>query len=551
MAMFSKISAGPMSGRSARVIALCALLSVLGGVGRAQAQQIPEVPAPLRPWVGWAMHGVDDLGCPQTALSQSRVCVWPGALQVQADERGARFSMQVWLAARADVRVVGDQTRWPQNVQVDGVAALVRVVDNHPVVTLDAGTHVISGEFQWSALPEMLPVPGEVGQISLHIGASAVERPHLDEQGRLWLNAQGSGEVRDAEGSLRTAIYRRISDGVPLRVRTEFSLNVSGRARKVDLGAVLLADSRPTSVVSELPVQLESDGQVSIYVRPGTHTVTIDAVVDQDVREIRVPTPGMDFFDPQEVWIWVPQESVRSVELNGLQAVDPARTSLPTTWYGHSTYLAEPGAVLGLQVTRRGVDAAPNTVNLHRQIWLDVDGQGMSISDRITGTMARDWRLDYAGPAVLGHVQQVGESGGVLITTDADSGRRGVELRRAKLYLQADLRLDTRINRMPAVGWNHDVQQLSADLYLPPGWTLLGASGVDQLSGSWLSTWTLWDFFFVLMVALSIGKLLGWRWVLLAALALVLSHGHEDAPMWVWIHLVTTLALLRALPNGW
>ena len=349
---------------------------------------------------------------------------------------------------------------------------------------------------------------------------------------------------------MRASIDRVLRDGAPLEIVTQFELNVSGKAREVELGQVLVEGSRPTAVRSPLPVEVDRDGHVSVYVRPGTHQVVVEAVVPERIKKLGAPRPGPDFYDPQEVWVWIPDESIRSVELRGLPTVDPARTSLPDQWRGHTTFLAEPGATLELEVTRRGVTPSPNAVQLNRQMWLDVDGEGLTIRDRLTGSLEQQWRLDYAGPAELGHVNNQATDDDVLITKNPDTGNSGVELRQANLDLRADLRLESSDGALRAVGWDHDVKSLSATVNLPPGWTLFTASGADDVRGTWLASWTLWDFFFVLMVALSIGKLMGWRWTPLAIAALVVSHGHGDAPMWVWLHLVASLALLRALPDG-
>lgn len=532
--------------------ALLVGVAVLGVSSVSQAAQgtAPAIPSALAPWVGWAMDGETDLGCPQGG-DGARICVWPGNLSFQADTSGAQFKMQVWLAAPSLVRLPGDATRWPQAVLVDGQAATIREHQGHPGVRLAAGEHRISGVFKWPALPELLPIPARSGQISLSIDGTPVPRPRLDSQGRLWMNSNaGAGDVAESD-SIRASIYRRIQDGVPLTVMTRIDLNVSGKARKIELGRILLDQSRATEIRSDLPVQLDAAGNASVYCRPGTHEIVIEAVIAANSTVIQAPEHGLDFYDAQEVWIWIPEEVSRSVELSGLQLVDPSRTSLPKDWHGHRTFLADPGQKLSFQQVRRGVVEGPNAIELSRKIWLDADGEGLSIRDHLTGTLARDWRLEYAGSAALGHLQNDDESGGVLITKSGETGMRGVEIREAKLDLQADLRQDDFSSTMPAIGWNHDVQQLSAELYLPPGWTLFAAGGVDDVSGTWVDSWTLWDFFFVLMVALSIGKLLGWRWVPVAIFALALSHGHADAPMWLWIHLIATLALLRVLPNGW
>ena len=113
----------------------------------------------------------------------------------------------------------------------------------------------------------------------------------------------------------------------------------------------------------------------------------------------------------------------------------------------------------------------------------------------------------------------------------------------------------TRASRLggpiPAVGWTTGVEQLQATLHVPPGWSLLGASGVDRLPGTWTSRWTLLGFFFVLIVTLAVHRLFGLRPAALALAALVLTHGEPGAPFAVWLSLVAAIALQRVAPAGW
>jgi len=53
----------------------------------------------------------------------------------------------------------------------------------------------------------------------------------------------------------------------------------------------------------------------------------------------------------------------------------------------------------------------------------------------------------------------------------------GVELRKGQLHLVAESRYQASTGTVPAVGWDHDFQSLSANLHLPPGWRLLTTRG--------------------------------------------------------------------------
>ena len=203
----------------------------------------------------------------------------------------------------------------------------------------------------------------------------------------------------------------------------------------------------------------------------------------------------------------------------------------------------EDGGQLKLRETRRGEpDAAPDQVGLSRRLWLDEDGRAFTVRDSFRGRLGRTSRLNALAPAELGRVAIAGT--GQLITSDPGAtGAAGVELREAALNLEADSRLP-RAGPLTAVGWALNVQTLQADLLLPPGWRLLGTTGVDQAAGSWMSRWNLWAFFFVLVTATGVSKLFGPRWGALCLVTLIVLHGEPGAPRLVWLSLLVSRAVI-------
>jgi hypothetical protein len=507
-----------------------------------------SLPPELAPWVDWVLYDVPDVACP--SLDGVRHCIWPGELAVTVKAKGASFAYRVFVDRETRIRLPGSKDFWPQRVQVDGGFGLVSKEFGEPVIMLPRGQHLIEGGFEWASTPEVLPVPQAVARVSLSILDEDVDFPRV-EQGRLWLGKSGVGEEDSAE-TVRATIYRRFEDGVPLNVVTRVQLNISGRAREISLGKILLADTIPTKIESSLPVRLPPEGDVSVFVRPGTHEIFITAAIIKPLKTILVPAPTPNFYDAEEVWVWVPDEQARSVRIDGLNAVDPERTSLPADWRGHATYLVARENTMAIAETRRGmVEPSPNMIKLSRELWLDLDGEGYTVRDALSGEMHQGWRLNYGPTGTLGRVYDNEEGSDLFITASPQTSLSGVEIRRPGLNLSAELRLDDARAAIPMVGWDHDMQSLSADLKLPPGWTLVGGKGVDSMPGTWLESWTLFDFFFVLMVALTLGKLFHWGWGPVTLVALCLSHGHADAPEWIWIGLLVTLALVRVLPQGW
>lgn len=532
------------------LLRLLTLWSFVGGWGLVSSDvyaQDAEIPEPLKPWVPWVMHDQDALKCARH--QDAVVCQWPGHLEVVAAQDQGTFTLKVWADANAKVLLPGGKLHWPQGVRVDGAQALVQVSDDgQPAVVVLPGAHEITGRWVWTSAPQVIQLPEHIGLIKLTALGKAIAEPRHDEQGRLWIRESGEGEQVSEADALRASIYRKIIDGVPLKVTTLLELNVSGRAREIELGSILLPQTRPVSIRGALPVQITSQGVVKVYARPGTHKIEIDAYLPSNTKTLKVPARQSEQFDAQEIWLWQPDEALRSVELKGLPTIDPGRTTLPEDWRGAVTMLASPGQPLTFETTRRGQDATnPNLLSLERTLWLDLNGNGYTVQDRISGKLNQQWRLNFGGAGVLGRVTKARDGDDLLITTLED--RQGVELRETTLNLVAESRVENARSSLMAVGWEHDMQSLSTMLHLPPGWSLMAASGVDKVDRTWVDSWSLFEFFVLLLIALAMGKLFGWPWGLVAILAMTLAHGYDDAPRYVWFHLLAGLALLRVLPE--
>lgn len=521
-----------------------ALLLLLSAPGAAlEAHQVPE---PLRPWVAWARDV--PAACP--TVGEDATCAWPGVLELALDERGGRFRLEVTLDRSEAVPLPGSTTWWPQEVSVAGnTVPIVLEKEGAPSLELPAGSHTVRGQFQWNQLPETLPVPARVALVELRIAGKTVPRPRRDAT-RIWLKAD---PLLDEEPeSLGLTVYRHLRDGVPFRIDTRLELTASGRVREVLLGNVLLDGAVPIQVEAEIPVRLEQ-GSLYAQVFPGKHSIRVQALLPSPPQAIGRPAPSanptVSFWPEREVWVWSPDGLVRQVEVSGAPGIDPAQTELPAEWKQLAAYSVPRGEELALDTQRRGQpDAPPNRLQLQRTVWLDLDGGGFTARDDWSGSLNRDWRLDLS-VGRLGRVAVGGQD--QLITKNPITGQPGVELREGTLNMTAEWRFRGDVSQLRAVGWSEDVQQLGTVIHVPPGWRILSASGVDSISETWLSSWDLFALFFVLVLALSIGKLVHPLWGLVALAALTLSHDEPGAPFASWLVLVVGVALCRVVPRGW
>ncbi|MBN2573856.1 MAG: hypothetical protein JXP73_04760, partial [Deltaproteobacteria bacterium] len=534
------------------------ILAVLLVVGAAFAQSRPaagaplapkDVPAPLRPWTAWALHGHEEAVCPTLAgrvgedEEGEKECAWPARLRLSLDEKSGRFAQEWQVYKEIWVPLPGGSEHWPLDVRDGGGLAVVVESDGQPGVILKPGRHQLRGAFAWDSLPESLPVPPATGLLALAVRGLEVPFPERGEDGAVFLERTAAAGEEDA---LDLTVHRKVTDDIPLLLATRVTLNVSGKSREVLLGRSLPDGFVPLSIASPLPIRMEPDSRVRLQVRPGTWTAEIVARHEGPVTSLTRPAAQGPWQEGDEVWVFEARPNLRVAAVAAVPAIDPQQTTLPDEWKRLPAYAMGPGAVMRLEESRRGdSEPAPDRLSLWRTLWLDFDGGGYTVSDAITGSLHRSWRIEMNPPSALGRVAIAGRD--QLITRLGRGGRPGVEIRQGKVALAADSRITGTIRDIPAVGWDQDFERVSASLALPPGWRLLHASGADSVSPTWLQSWTLYDLFLLVLITLATAKLFGWRVGLLALVGLALTFPEAGAPKSVWLAILAGEALLMLL----
>ncbi|BBL71087.1 hypothetical protein [Methylogaea oryzae] len=508
-----------------------------------------QVPEPLRTWIPWVLQGHEQSRCPflfddhATAL-----CAWPGPLDLRLDAHGGAFRLNWQVYAAGPVPLPGESRYWPLSLQVDGKPAAVLERDGMPVVELAPGGHVITGQFAWEALPDSLPVPGELALLSLQVEKQTVAEVQRDADGRVWLRDDGGEQAAEIDEPLRLQVFRQWDDATPQLLSTRLLLDVSGQARELLLSNPLPQGLLPLAVTGELPARLEPDGALRLQLRPGHWQVDLTARSTTALDGVNRP-PAAAPWPQDEVWSFLARTDQRLVEVSGAAPLDPSQANVPDDWRALPAYRVENGGGLKFRTVRRGdPEPEPDALSLQRQLWLDFDGGGYTASDSVSGSLSRAWRLEAGDDFQLGRASVNGQPH--LITLLAGGRRPGVEVRHGNLNLSADGRVTGDIRRLSATGWAQDFQRASVDLHLPPGWRLLAAAGVDNVPDTWLDSWTLRDLFLVLILALVVGRLWGKPWGMAALAALALLWQEPAAPQYVWLHLLAAIALLRVLPDG-
>lgn len=525
---------------------LFSLLLLVASATQGMAGPLESVPEPLRPWVSWAMHDVNDHGCPPQYNSASdKRCVWPGRLEFQLGGAGGTFHQSVKAYRKTWFALPGDAKRWPQNVTLNGVPAVVVSRNDLPGLWLAAGEHSLSGTFVWTELPDKLTLPRETGLIALSIKGQSVSAPFIDESGLLWLTQRSAKGA--ASGPVGLRVFRLLQDGVPLTLTTRLAFEASTSTEAV-YGPVLPPGAVPLSLQSTLPARIEPDGSVRVQLRPGQWEITLVARLPGPVTELARST-AKGAWPEEEIWSFAAQPKLRVVTPGGPDAIDPQQTDVPREWKSYPAFRMLSSDRLKLTEIRRGDPLPePDRLNLVRHLWLDFDGAGYTVQDQVSGALSRHWRLEMEPPFALGRAALEGND--QLITRLRADAPAGIELRRGSMALAADSRVESAARTLPVTGWRQDFQSVSAELNLPAGWRLIAASGVDRAQGAWATQWTLLDFFLVLVAALAVRQLWGLRWAAVMLVMLALTWHEPGAPRWVWLGLLGTAALVQILPDG-
>ena len=533
--------------RAAIAVAACLFVVLFASMRAVAAEPAASarVPEPLRAWVPWVLYGKEDALCPVVS-GGATTCAWPTRVELDLGDKGGTFTQSWRVDARRIVPLPGDARRWPEDVKVDGKAAVVLARDGRPGVELAPGIHELKGRFLWDSMPESLQVPPESGLVALTVRGKRVELPQRDAAGMVWLQKAAEAQEGDA---IEIVVHRRVEDDVPLQLVTRIQLAISGKSREIVLGRALPPELTIISIDAQLPARVEPDSRLRVQARPGTYVIELTARSEGRLTKLARPTPGGPWRDGEEVWVFAAHPDLRVVDVEGVSAIDPQQTSLPDAWRKLPAYPMKLGDEMRFLERRRGdADPPPDRLTLDRELWLDFDGGGMTLRDRVAGTMSKSTRLEMLAPIALGRVAIRDKD--QLITRLRDGAGTGVEIRVAELSVVADARYAGDPSDVPAIGWNHDFARVAAKLHVPPGFRLVHATGVDEVPGTWLRHWTLMEIFLVIVFSAAVARLYGLRWGALALATMVLALPEGGAPRWVWAFVLAAEAIVRLLPEG-
>ena len=532
------------------------LICLLGSAHTFQANaEETYIPPELKPWVDWVLHNHPELECPRKSVSgKPDKCAWVSTLTLDV-ANAATFSMRVKVFGESRIDLPGDKQYWPTDVKVDGQPAVVIGGSSQPALVLAKGNYTVTGEINWGRRPNNLALPAQAGLINLTVDGRSVVRP--GRNGRFLLLGKRDSKVSETQrNALSVDVYRLITDNYPMTMDTTLILSVAGQPRLVELGKTLLDGFEVTSFSSALPARLNNKGNLEIQVEPGKHSITLRArALNSPTRLARVSST--DNWPAQEVWGFAPNRNLRLVNLGGGVPIDLSQTSAPFSPASGSGvargdtrntevqgYLLENDDALEFSVQQRGTpNPQPNRFSIHRDLWLTFDGTGYVVRDALDADVNHASRLsaNYA----LGRVSVNGSN---ELINSLNGSAPGIELQAGSYNINSLSRVN-RDDITSATGWQVNSDSLQATLHLPPGWRLLWTSGVDNSPDAWLSRWTLWKIFVLVLLGVLAWRFLSKGFAVLLIVATGLMMHSAPSLAVVWLIAIVLLATIRHLEH--
>lgn len=522
---------------------LCLILLFSGLLSSAQA----EDPSNLDPWKDWVRNRHPEWNC--AVVDGVRECSWPGSCKLNLSEKAGKFSVEGELLSKGFLPLPGSSEFPPAKIVVSSLTTnsvvvphSIEIVDGKYFVKLPAGSYKIEGELSWSAIPPEIPIPDEIGSVRLETDSDQnINRGN----NIIWFEKVDENKDLDR---VSVVVSRNIRDDSPLYIETLITLGISGNARSINLGQVIPAHSILIGITSALPHQITKEGVLTIQGLSGSHQIKVYSIIPQPVSEVTLTSLSQTYWPAEETWVWSPNNNLRTVEIDGGLSLSADSDLIPQEWKGQGApYQIDITKGISIkQMTRGDTQVKTNNVQLARELWLDLDGEGYTIKDTFTGELKNGVRLNAKPELKLGRADI--DSRPTLLSVDPVTNAHGIEIRTDNINVSAVSRIEGQ-EEFAAVGWELPVSNLSLNLYLPPSWKLFHSVGFQGEANSWLGSWTLLEVFLSVLLVIGTLKVMGTLISLLVASSLILNHNEYLEPRMLLFHILVAGVLAKLVDN--
>ena len=539
---------------SRRLRPFITVLSVVFWISLAQSENDIYIPESLEPWVDWVLDDNPYFSCPVRATDGVRLnCIWVRETNIdvlRGQTFGAKFELKVHAFAESTLQLPYSQSFKPQNVKLNGQKIALGGGNTAPEVLVPIGSHSLVGDLVWTeeSEPRFLEIPRS-GIVRLSIDGEEVAHPSLQGGGsRLWF----SNEITDTPTTTTTPdtelvrVFRHFIDDIPQTQTTYIRVTITGNPRTVDFGKVISDEYEITNLSSRWPAILSSDGNLVVQVSPGSNDIQINARATDQLSSFRYEKISPVWPD-LEYWGIQPMHHLRIIRMDGALRTDLSQVNAPSRMRRTTGFVLTENDELKLIEEQRGsVQPYSSMFGISRDIWLNFRGNFYTVADSIRTDVASAQQVASSIP--LGEVRVNGSARLIVYDDSSDDKLTSIYLKPEDEYLSSISKV-SRAEPLPPNTWSVEAESLNARLHLPPGWMMLWSNGVDEVEGSWLSKWGIWDVFIVLLLLCLVWGLGGWKWTAIVAGTVLIGYQLDNAPTFGWVLLAAVCYALKAIKH--
>jgi hypothetical protein len=516
------------------------------------------IPPGLTEWREWVLYEQDHLFCPQQLQSHNdeehskpHICAWPITLDIQAFDDHAVFESHWFSYTDSEIPLPGSVDLWPEQVLVDGQAAVVTPNTlGRPSVIVAPGEHTLQGRINWTEIPWSLDAPAQSGVVQASLNGKPIVPLIRGTNGYIHLsNASIPKQEKDRTDIV---VARLIQDGFPLTMNVYIDIDIYGQNREERIGPVVLPGFEIFNLESKLPVKINDDGSLQLQLQKGAYEIVVQLRATQVITQLQKPELPKPWPN-EETWSFAPDLTLRTVRVESPHLADRTQvhtaTGLPLD---NAVYLLRDNDPFKLIELNRGITDFNNEISISRHTWLNLDGNTLINRDEVTGIARSDWRFNIQQPYRLlsAEDQDLLKDKHLLITQfnnalNPSQLDEGVEWRNPNINMAVTMQTEF-THTTPLSAWQHTVDKLNTTLQLPPGYRLLHATGYDQVRGSWLSRWDIFSVFLLILTTTVVFRLLSWPQALASFVLLSLGMHEFYAPT-----LLLLISALLLLLNQW
>lgn len=476
-----------------------------------------DVPNNLKDWVNWTIYDRGENNCNYRFDNKNeKYCYYISELNLTINGKNVAFKETVLMLQDGYILLPGSLSVFPTSASINNKKVPIINVNGLPYLFLKKGDYKIDGFAKSAENIRSLNIPKNVAIVNVKKNNKSINFLNIDSDGVLRLDNENTQKTET--DNINVLAFRKIEDGIPLKMNLRLELNVSGKDRIETFKNIIPENFTLLAINSNIPAYIQKNGNLIAEVKAGSWNIDIE--FRQINETLNFSTKNL--INDDEIWVFVGNQNRRILQMpTSMVSIQTKNTLLPEKWKKYPSYQINSNNNLLLTSVAYNIPQN-DEIKLFRSIKLSFDGKFYSIKDDIDGIFKTDGRMYLEKPFELSSVKISGIP--QAITKVKGEDEVGFEIRKGIIDITTNSRINRLNNKINASGYNREFNNVNWNLTLAPGYELFYVGGADSVSNSWITNWNLLNIFIVTLLIVFIYYLFNIKKAIFGGLLLILLH---------------------------